>query len=187
MLERGSATNLLTPRRSALVNGYSSRAMLRQMLSDLLARIWSFTPRKIRRFSMRVVHTRFTVTAGAIVTDDRNRVLLLKHRFRGGSGWGIPGGFIEAGEHPHEAIKRELCEEVGLNVADLQIIGSRTFSHLKQIEILFRCKAVSEANPRSNEIQTAEWFSLDNLPDGLPRDQKRILRTTFVDGSEPVA
>jgi ADP-ribose pyrophosphatase YjhB (NUDIX family) len=134
---------------------------------------------------MRVVHTRFTVTAGAIVTDDGNRVLLLKHRFRGGSGWGIPGGFIEAGEHPHEAIKRELCEEVGLDVGELQIIGSRTFTRAKQIEILYRCRAMSEANPRSSEIKKAEWFSLDNLPDGLPKDQKQVLQATLIDGANP--
>ena len=155
------------------------------MLNDLLARLWKLTPRKLRRLSMRVVHTRFTVTAGAVVVDDRARVLLLKHRFRGGSGWGIPGGFVELGEQPHEAIKRELCEEVGLNVTDVQIIGARAFGHAKQVEILFKCRALGDADPRSGEIRTAEWFSLDNLPDGLPKDQARLLRTTLVDGAKP--
>jgi 8-oxo-dGTP diphosphatase len=154
------------------------------MLNDLLARLWSFTPKKLRRLSMRIVHTRFTVTAGAVVVDDHGRVLLLKHRFRGGSGWGIPGGFVEVGEQPHDAVKRELCEEVGLNVTDVQIIAARGFSHIKQVEILFKCRAQGDADPRSGEIKTAEWFSLDSLPDGLPKDQARLLRTTLSDGAK---
>ncbi len=160
------------------------RGILLAMLSDLLAQVWSHTPRSLRRLSMRLVHTRFTVTAGAVVIDDRGRVLLLEHRFRGGSGWGIPGGFIEAGEQPHEAIARELCEEVGLEVSDIQIIGSRGFSHQKQIEILFKCRSAGNANPRSGEIRKAQWFSPSELPPGLPGDQSELVRNTLHDGAK---
>lgn len=135
---------------------------------------------------MRLVHTRFTVTAGAVVIDDQGRVLLLEHRFRGGTGWGIPGGFIEAGEQPHEAIARELCEEVGLEVSDIEIIGSRGFAHLKQIEILFKCRSAGSADPRSGEIRKAQWFSLADLPPGVPRDQLELLRNTLADGAKPL-
>jgi ADP-ribose pyrophosphatase YjhB (NUDIX family) len=78
------------------------------MLKDLLGRIWRHVPRTLRRLTMRITHTRFTATAAGIVVDEKERVLLLKHRFRPGSGWGVPGGFIEADEQPEEAIKREL-------------------------------------------------------------------------------
>jgi len=46
-------------------------------------------PPRIRRWSMRATQTRFTVTAGALIFSDRGQVLLLKHRFRAGSGWGM--------------------------------------------------------------------------------------------------
>ncbi len=154
------------------------------MLSDLLAKVWSHIPRRLRRLSLRLVHTRYTVTAGAVVIDDCGHVLLLEHRFRRGSGWGIPGGFIEGGEHAHEAIARELREEVGLEVVDLQIIGSRTFGHLKQIEIIFKCRSAGSADPRSSEIKAAQWFSLADLPLGLPRDQSELLRKTLTDGAK---
>lgn len=153
------------------------------MISDLLARVWRRTPRGLRRWSMRVLHTRFTVTAGAVVIDDEQRVLLLEHRFRGGSGWGIPGGFIEAKEHPHEAIKRELTEEVGLTVDEIEIIGARTFGHIRQIEILFRCRGRGEAKSRSSEIKRAAWFALSDLPPGLPSDQKTIIGNVLADGA----
>jgi mutator protein MutT len=153
------------------------------MLNDLLARIWRGTPQGLRRWSMRVYNTRFTVTAGAIVVNPAGRVLLLEHRFRGGSGWGIPGGFIEAAEQPAEAIKRELAEEVGLKVDEIKIIGARTFSRIRQIEILFLCRSQGDAQPQSREIKTAAWFSLTELPASLPRDQKRLLESTLLDGA----
>ena len=60
----------------------------------------------MRRWTMRLAHTRFTVTAGAVIFNDKREVLLLKHRFRAGSGWGLPGGFMEHGEQPIDAATR---------------------------------------------------------------------------------
>jgi 8-oxo-dGTP diphosphatase len=124
---------------------------------------------------MRLLHTHFTATAGGIVLNGDGRVLLLKHRYRTGSGWGIPGGFIERGEQPVEALKRELREEVGLEISDEQIVYARSFPHLRQIEILFLCRAASEAQPQSAEVIEAEWFACENLPAGLPDDQRALL------------
>ena len=128
---------------------------------------------------MRLVHTRFTATAGAIVFDANNQVLLLKHRYRSGSGWGIPGGFIERKEQPIDALRRELLEEVGLEITDVKIVHARSFTQLQQIEILFVCRAAGEPQPQSAEVLEAEWFKRDNLPDGLPRDQRAILDRIF--------
>lgn len=127
---------------------------------------------------MRLTHTRFTVTAGVIIFNDRKQVLLLKHRFRSGSGWGLPGGFLERGEQPIDAMRRELREEIGLEVEDVEVFAARSFKKPKQIEILFRARGnASEANvkPLTMEVERAEWFSLDSLPEGLPRDQRRYV------------
>jgi mutator protein MutT len=124
---------------------------------------------------MRFTHTRFTVTAGAVIFNDQKQVLLLKHRFRAGSGWGLPGGFLERGEQPIEALRRELREEIGLELEDVEIFASRSFEKPKQIEILFRARGnVNEANvkPLTMEVERAEWFSIESLPEGLPRDQR---------------
>ena len=76
---------------------------------------------------MRATQAQFTVTAGALIFNDAGEVLLLKHRFRAGSGWGIPGGFLETGEHAEQALRRELREEIGLTVHEVEIFTSRTF------------------------------------------------------------
>jgi 8-oxo-dGTP diphosphatase len=135
----------------------------------------------MRRWSMRLTHTHFTVTAGALIFNDAGQVLLLKHRFRAGSGWGLPGGFLERGEQPLDALKRELREEIGLEVENVEIFAARSFQKPKQVEVLFRCRANGSVEPRTMEVELAEWFSLESLPDGLPRDQRRLVEQAASD------
>lgn len=126
----------------------------------------------MRRWTMRLAHTRFTVTAGAVIFNDKREVLLLKHRFRAGSGWGLPGGFMERGEQPIDALRRELREEIGLEVDDVKMFAARSFRKPKQVEVLFRARANADVKSLTIEVERAEWFALDSLPEGLPRDQR---------------
>jgi 8-oxo-dGTP diphosphatase len=142
------------------------------VFQNLISKIWHSLPVRLRRWSMRLTHTRFTVTAGAIIFNDQKQVLLLKHRFRAGSGWGLPGGFLERGEQPIEALRRELREEIGLEVEDVEVFAARSFKKPKQVEVLFRARANANVKPLTMEVERAEWFSLDSLPEGLPRDQR---------------
>lgn len=132
-------------------------------------------PVRMRRWSMRLTHARFTVTAGAVIFNDQKQVLVLKHRFRAGSGWGMPGGFIEPGEQPIEALRRELREEIGLEVEDVELFAVRSFKKPKQVEVLFRARANANVKPLTMEVERAEWFSIDSLPEGLPHDQRRYI------------
>ena len=129
----------------------------------------------MRRWTMRVAHPRFTVTAGAVVFNQNGEVLLLKHRFRPGSGWGLPGGFIEKAEQPIDALRRELREEIGLEVQDVEIFAVRSFAKPQQVEVLFRCRSNGTLKPQTIEVERADWFLVANLPDGLPRDQQLFI------------
>lgn len=141
-------------------------------------------PARFRRWSMRVTQTRFTVTAGALIFNHEGKVLLLKHRFRVGSSWGVPGGFLEAGEQPEEAMRRELREEIGLEVEHVEIFTSRSFRKPRQVEILFRCRADAEVKPLTIEIERAEWFSVHELPAGLPKDQRPLIQRASACGAK---
>jgi mutator protein MutT len=150
----------------------------------LIATAWRKMPARFRRWSMRLTQTRFTVTAGALIFNSEGKVLLLKHRFRAGSGWGIPGGFLEAGEQPEDAMRRELREEIGLEVEQVEIFTSRSFKKPRQVEILFRCRADADVKPLTIEVERAEWFSLHALPEGLPKDQRPLIERAATCGAK---
>jgi ADP-ribose pyrophosphatase YjhB (NUDIX family) len=120
-----------------------------------------------------------------VITDNRGRVLLLKHRFRPGTGWGMPGGFMDEGEQPDETLRRELLEEVGLEVDEVKLFMTRAFKVPKQVEIVFTARAVGDTNELNFEIQKAAWFSLDELPKELAKDQVQLIKRALQDGAGP--
>ena len=154
------------------------------MLQDILGAIFRHTQTKVRQFLSRFRQPRFTVTAGAVITDDQGRVLLLQHVFRTGSGWGIPGGFIAVAEQPEVALRRELREEVGLELDHIEFAFVRTLRRPQHIEIVFRCRAQGEARPCSLEVKNAAWFPLDGLPVALSDDQRHVINRALADGAK---
>ena len=148
------------------------------MLKSLAARLWRGSPTFVRRAGVWLTQPRFAVTAGAVVCDERGRVLLLRHVLRKGSGWGVPGGFMKPGEQPDEAVRRELREETGLELESVELAFVRAHGHVQQVEIIFRARMRSEALAsveKGFEIDRAELFAADSLPDGLGRDQRRVI------------
>lgn len=153
------------------------------MFKGMLGALWRNAPKGLRRWGVKLTQARFMATAGAVVLDREGRVLLLHHRFRAGSGWGIPGGFMEKGEQPEEALRRELREEVGLELERAELAFVRTLKRPTQIEIIFRCRPRGPMpEPRSMEIKSARWFALDELPGELSQDQRRLIRRALDDG-----
>ncbi len=149
------------------------------MLKGLLARVWRGSPRFVKRAGVWLTQPRFAVTVGAVISDERGRVLLLRHVLRRGSGWGIPGGFLNAGEQPEDAVRRELREETGLELDAVELAFVRTLTHVRQVEAIFRARmsaARLSALSKNFEIDRAEWFTLDALPEGLGRDQRHLIR-----------
>jgi len=149
------------------------------MLTEFLGAIWKRLPGLVRRRLVRTGQKRFTVTAGAMIFDDESRILLLDHVFRPDSGWGIPGGFLTKGEQPEAALRRELKEEIGIEVEAVELLFARTLPRPRQIEICFRARAIGRPEPRSFEIRSAGWFSIDDLPSELSEDQRRLIQRTL--------
>ena len=61
---------------------------------------------------------------GAVIKDDRGRLLLIRRGHAPGAGlWSLPGGRVEPGETDTEALVREMREETGLEIEAGQLIG----------------------------------------------------------------
>ncbi|HEX8635934.1 MAG TPA: NUDIX domain-containing protein [Pyrinomonadaceae bacterium] len=158
------------------------------MWKKLLGTLWRGAPKRVRRWGVWLAEPRFMVTVGAVVVDAGGRVLLLQHEFRTGSGWGIPGGFLERGEQPLAGLRRELREEIGLELDAAELVRVRTLRRPQQVEIHFRCRAregAREAAPQSIEINRVGWFDRDALPSELSRDQRRIIEDALAGGANP--
>jgi 8-oxo-dGTP diphosphatase len=149
------------------------------MFIEFLGAVWRRLPGFVRRRLVRTGQRRFTVTTGAMIFDEQGRILLLEHVFRPDGGWGIPGGFLSKGEQPEAGLRREMREEIGIELADVEMLFARALSRPKQIEIYFRARAIGQPEPCSFEIKSAGWFSLDNLPPELSEDQRCLIQRAY--------
>lgn len=99
------------------------------------------------------------VSAGAIIQDEQDRVLILKPTYK--SGWTIPGGIMEdSGETPWEACRREVQEETGLVVdhGRLVCVDTRPARPDRQLGLrfLFHCGRLSDRRLSAIVVQQAE-------------------------------
>ena len=144
------------------------------MLRKRIGFVWKILPSRVRLGIIRATQQKFTVSAAAVILNDSGEVLLLNHVLRPFSGWGLPGGFLTVGEQPEEAIRREIREETGIELKNLEMFRIRTLN--RHVEMMFRATTEDEGEVRSREILELRWFKADNLPDDLPKSQAALIR-----------
>jgi 8-oxo-dGTP diphosphatase len=143
------------------------------MLGIIVGKIWKRLPGSLRLKIIRVTQKKFTASVGVIITNADEKILLLEHILRPGSGWGIPGGFIEHGEQPDQAVHRELREETGIKLENVKMLRVRTIN--RHIEFLFRAESNDKAEVKSREIKSLDWFAVDKMPAEMSSVQKTVI------------
>ena len=153
---------------------------------------------------------RIRPAARAIVLDADDRILLVRFEFPGGSTlWATPGGGIEAGEAPEDAIRRELQEETGLIGVEIgqavwtrlhivPFIGGQWDGQREQYHVV-RTPAFTPEPRHSWEQLNAEyvfelrWWALRELEEATetafaPRRLPELVRALLHDGPplEPI-
>ena len=100
-----------------------------------------------------------------MLVEHQERVLLARR-----AGWNVPfrsvlAGFVEPGETLEECVRREVNEEVGVEVGEIRYFGSQPWPFPSQLMIGFVAYAVSdELTVDETELEAAGWFRYDDLP-----------------------
>lgn len=101
------------------------------------------------------------------MVEYQGKILLVKQSYGRGL-WTIPGGGIRRGETPEEATKREVREEVGIQLEDVKHIGKfiSTSEYKRDNVDIFNAASNGENFKIDNlEIIEAKWFPPNNLPE----------------------
>lgn len=96
-----------------------------------------------------------------------DELLLARHATYAQARYTALAGFVEAGENIEEAIHREVFEEVGLRVKDLQYFGSQSWPFPHSLMIAYTAEYDGgELRIQEDELADAQWFGPDDeLPD----------------------
>ena len=128
-----------------------------------------------------------------IVFDEAGRVLLTQRRDL--PFWCLPGGQLEAGETPMEAVVREVAEETGLEVEVERLVGVYCMPRWQAggaTILLFRCSRQGGALQLTSETIDVGYFAPDAFPvdltsmhrqrinDAVANVEKAFLRTLLI-------
>ncbi|GAE31332.1 NUDIX hydrolase [Halalkalibacter hemicellulosilyticus] len=126
------------------------------------------------------------LTAASIIVIDDDERVLLQHRTDTNT-WGLPGGFMELGESVEEAARRELKEETGLTLHEMELFavfsGEEFYfqypngDEVYNVIVSFVAKEVSGTILIDHESHDVRYFSFDALPEQMiPTTRKMIER-----------
>jgi NAD+ diphosphatase len=100
----------------------------------------------------------------AVIRD--NKILLARANRFPPNRYSVIAGFVEPGETLEDCVRRELLEEVGVEVDMINYFGSQPWPFLDSLMIAFTARCSNEKITIDNqEIVDAGWYSPHNLPD----------------------
>ncbi len=121
--------------------------------------------------------------SAVIILNNANEVLLQK-RYEGG--WGLPGGLMELGESLEDTAKREVFEETGLTITNLQFLGifsgqdyyvkmSNGDEFYAVTAVYYTRNVKGDLMINYHESETMQYFSFIDLPDGLTSSNRKFI------------
>jgi NAD+ diphosphatase len=112
-----------------------------------------------------IAYPRVSPAMMALVIRDREILLARAPRFPGAM-YSALAGFVEPGESIEDCVRREVREEVGIEVDGIEYFASQSWPFPHSLMIAFTAHyAGGELRPDPAEIAEARWFALDALPD----------------------
>ncbi len=128
-----------------------------------------------------VAYPRVTPAMMVLITRGRELLLARAPRFPPGI-YSALAGFVEPGETIEDCIRREVREEVGLEVGDIRYFASQSWAFPHSLMIAYTAEyAGGELQPDATEIAEARWFAWDAVP-ALPPSisiSRRLIEATI--------
>ncbi|MCC6551395.1 MAG: NUDIX domain-containing protein [Polyangiaceae bacterium] len=108
--------------------------------------------------------------AAGVFIERGGRLLLIRRCEDPGRGrWDVPGGFLDEGEDPEEGARREIREELDLDLGriDLLFVAVNRWGAIAVLDVLYRAVTTEhDPLPGSGAAEHA-WFAPDELPEDL--------------------
>ena len=118
-------------------------------------------------------------TASALIRDDEGRVLLARRAVDPGAGlWDLLGGFLDEGEEPVEALRRELREETGLEIEPGEFLGGIPDRYGEEgiwtVNLYWEARLGAGDPEPADDVAELAWFPAGALP---PREEFAFANT----------
>ncbi len=107
------------------------------------------------------------ISPAVIVAVEKEGKLLLGHnRAFPGKRYSVLAGFVDLGESLEDTVKREIKEEVGIEVCDVEYFGSQSWPFPRSLMVGFRARWLEgDIEVDGVEIDHADWFAPEDLPE----------------------
>lgn len=131
----------------------------------------------------------FRPVCGVVVRRGEEVLLVKPNRGVATGIWTLPGGFLHAFEQPAEGARREVREETGIEVEQLELAATVTYSHDAQpypiLGLGFTAKPASEEiSLQEDEIAEAKWVDAEEAIEDSYGLAKRVLRRLIEEGDQ---
>ncbi len=111
----------------------------------------------------RLIQPKYTLGVVGVVFNAQGHVLLVEHVFHPKTPWGLPGGWVGRRENPALTVKRELKEELELDVQVGTIIHINR-PHSNHLDMAYLCHLVGEIGAVNYELLGYRWVDPMQMP-----------------------